>query len=168
MSAWAGYGTVGYLARDLPWTPSLSYRFSGFSGDDPATETYERFDALYSGGLAEWLQGISISKLARPENRLTHRLRLNVAPEPRLNLTLDWFLHRADQLNNIGANPAIAQLSSRDLGQEVQLTGRWAISERLYFLGIGGVAIPGDAIDSAAGGEAEPWTTLQAQIFWTF
>jgi hypothetical protein len=162
MSAWAGYGTVGYLARDLPWTPSLSYRFSGFSGDDPETGTYERFDALYNGGLGEWLQGISISKLVRPENRLTHRLRLNVAPDPRLNLTLDWFLHRADQLNNIGANPAIAQLSSRDLGQELQLAGRWAISDRLYFLGIAGAAFPGRrhqgrrrrrrrAVDDAAG-----------------
>jgi hypothetical protein len=35
MDAWAGYGTLGYLARDLPWTPSLSYRVSGFTGDDP-------------------------------------------------------------------------------------------------------------------------------------
>jgi hypothetical protein len=168
MSAWAGYGTVGYLARDLPWTPSLSYRFSGFSGDDPDTGTYERFDALYNGGLGEWLQGISISKLVRPENRLTHRLRLNVAPDPRLNLTLDWFLHRADQLNNVGANPAIARLSSRDLGQELQLAGRWAISDRLYFLGVVGAAFPGKAIEDAAGGDAEPWTTLQAQLFWNF
>jgi hypothetical protein len=104
----------------------------------------------------------------RPENRLTHRLRLNVAPDPRLNLTLDWFLHRADQLNNIGANPAIAQLSSRDLGQELQLAGRWAISDRLYFLGFAGAAFPGRAIRDAAGGDAEPWTTLQAQLFWNF
>jgi hypothetical protein len=37
MDAWAGYATVGYLARDLPWTPSLSYRVSGFTGDDPST-----------------------------------------------------------------------------------------------------------------------------------
>ncbi len=35
MSAWAGYGTIGYIARELPWTPSISYRYSYFSGDDP-------------------------------------------------------------------------------------------------------------------------------------
>ena len=28
MEAWAGYGTIGYLARQLPWTPSLSYRYA--------------------------------------------------------------------------------------------------------------------------------------------
>lgn len=168
MSAWAGYGTLGYFARDTTWTPSLSYRFSAFSGDDPATERYERFDALYSGGLSEWLQGISLGKVLRPENRFSHRVRFNLTPTERLNLTLDWFLHRADELNNIGANPAIAQLSSPDLGQEISFTGRWAISDRLYFLGLIGVAIPGEAIKSAANGNASPWTTLQAQLFWTF
>jgi hypothetical protein len=66
MDAWAAYATVGYLARDLPWTPSISYRISGFTGDDPSTATYERFDALYSGGLSEWLQCISLGKVLRP------------------------------------------------------------------------------------------------------
>lgn len=168
MDAWAGYATVGYLARDLPWTPSLSYRVSGFTGDDPSTSTYERFDALYSGGLGEWLQGISLGKVLRPENRISHRVRLNVAPNPRLNLTLDYVLHSADELNNIGANPAIAQLSSRDLGQEVQFVTRWAVSDQLYFLGVAAMAFPGDAIRDAAGGDADNWTTLQAQLFWTF
>lgn len=168
MRAWAGYGTAGYLARDLPWSPSLSYRFSAFSGDDPDTATYERFDALYSGGLSEWLQGISLGKVLRPENRQSHRVRLNVAPTERLNLTLDWFLHRADEFNNIGASPAIATLGSRDLGQELQLTSRWAISDRLYLLGAASTAFPGDAIKRAAGGEADRWTTIQAQLFWNF
>lgn len=168
MRASAGYATAGYLARDLPWSPSISYRYSGFTGDDPDTDRYERFDALYSGGLSEWLQGISLGKVLRPENRLSHRVRLNLAPTERLNLTLDWFLHRAHQLNNLGANPAIATLTSRDLGQEVQLAARWAVSDRLYAVGIVSIAFPGDAIRSAAGGTAEPWTTLQAQLFWTF
>lgn len=168
MRAWAGYGTVGYIARERAWTPSLSYRFSAFSGDDPSSSTYERFDSLFSGGLSEWLQGISLGKLIRPENRLSHRVRLNVAPNPRLNLTLDYFLHRADERNNIGANPAIATLASRDLGQEVQFAARWSISDRLFFLGIASVAFPGRAIEVAAGGSADPWTTLQAQLFWSF
>ena len=168
MRAWAGYGTVGYIARDRRWTPSLSYRYSAFSGDDPATATYERFDALFSGGLSEWLQGISMGKLIRPENRLSHRIRLNVTPDPRLNLTLDWFLHRAHEFNNFGANPTLATLASRDLGHEVQFAARWAISDRLFFLGIASVAFPGQAIKVAAGGNADPWTTLQAQLFWSF
>ena len=168
MNAWAAYGTVGYLARDVKWTPSLSYRYSYFSGDDPDTESYERFDSLYSGGLSEWLQGITINKGLSQSNRGTHRVRLNVAPSEQLNLTVDYFLHRADELNNLGGNPALSQLSSHDLGQEIQFVTRWAINRNLYFVGVASHAIPGDAIEDATSGEAEPWTSLQAQLYWNF
>lgn len=168
MDAYAGYATIGYLARDLPWTPSLSLRGSVFSGDDPATATYERFDSLYSGGLSEWLQGVSLGKALTPSNRISQRIRLNVTPNPRLNLTLDAFWHQADRFNNIGGNPALAQLSSKDLGWEVQFTARWALRDDLYFLGVLGRAFPGKAIRDATGGTAKDWTTVQAQLFWSF
>jgi len=168
MSAWAGYGTAGYLARSLPWTPSLSYRYAAFSGDDPETETYERFDPLYSGGLSEWLQGITINKALSQANRRTHRIRFNVAPDEALNLTFDWYLHTADTLNNLGGNPALSILGSRDLGQEFQFTARWAASANVYIQGVASVALPGRAIEEATGGEAKPWTTVQGQLFWHF
>jgi hypothetical protein len=168
MSAWAGYGTIGYLARHLPWTPSLSYRYATFSGDDPNTVRYERFDALYSGGLNEWLQGITINKALANANRETHRIRLNVNPVGNTNITLDWFLHRALQSNNLGGTPAMSQLASRDLGQEWQLVLRTPLSQGLYFVGVASVALPGEAIRAAAGGSAKPWSSLQAQLYWTF
>lgn len=168
MSAWAGYATLGYLARTLPWSPSLSYRYAAFSGDDPTTGRYDRFDALYSGGLNEWLQGISITKASPNANRGTHRIRLNVAPKPGTTVTFDLFLHRAESLTNLGGNPALATLISHDLGQEYQVTLRAPIGDRLYFLGVAGVAVPGTAIRAAAGGTAHDWTTLQAQLFWNF
>lgn len=167
MDAWAGYGTIGYLARDLPWTPSLSYRLAMFSGDNPNTPTYERFDQIYSGGLAEWLQGISFAKVLTQSNKITDRVRLNLVPMQNLNLTFDWFRHRADTLNNLGAQPAISQLSSHDLGQEFQMTARWSINRNFYFQGVAGYAIPGQALKEAAGQPLKPWTTLQAQLFWT-
>ncbi|PSC04084.1 hypothetical protein SLNSH_15885 [Alsobacter soli] len=169
MNAWAGYGTVGYLASGLPWTPSLSYRLSVFTGDDPRTRTFERFDPLYSGGLAEWLQGISTAKALPPANRVSHRLRANVSPFAGLDLTVDWFVHRADRLNNRGANPALAQLRSEDLGQEAQATVRWALNRNLYVLAVAAHAVPGRAIKLAMpDGAAKPWSTLQAQLFWSF
>lgn len=168
MSAWGGYGQVGFLARELPWQPSLSYRYAAFSGDNPATARYERFDTLYSGGLDEWLQGITLGKLLSQSNRAVHRVRLNVSPREGTNLTLDWYLNRAMELNNLGGDPRLSQLTSRDLGQEWQLVLRMPLNERLYFLGVAGLAKPGEAIRSAAGGSASNWTTLQAQLFWTF
>ncbi|MCE2921324.1 MAG: alginate export family protein [Roseomonas sp.] len=168
MSAWAGYSTAGYLARNLPWTPSLSYRYASFSGDNPATSRYERFDTLYSGGLNEWLQGITVNKALNQSNRTTHRVRFNVTPSEATNLTLDWFLHRAEQLNNRGGNPALAQLGSHDLGQEWQFVLRTPLSRGLYFVGVASVALPGEAIRQAAGGATRPWSSLQAQLYWNF
>lgn len=168
MDAWGGYAAIGYITRDLPWSPSLSYRYSARSGDDPTTATYERFDPLYAGGLSEWLEGVSISKALNPANRSTNRIRLNLAPDPRLNLTVDWHLHRALQLNNLGANPALATLSSRDLGQELSVTARYALSRTVFLLGIASVGLPGKAIRAATSGPDEPWTTMQAHLFWTF
>lgn len=168
MSAWGGYAQAGYIARTWPWQPSLSYRYAAFSGDDPATSRYERFDTLYSGGLDEWLQGITMGKLLTQSNRAVHRVRLNVSPWDGTNLTLDWYVNRALERNNLGGNPRLSQLASRDLGQEWQLVLRMPLNERLYFLGVAGLAQPGEAIRSAAGGSASNWTTLQAQFFWTF
>ncbi len=65
MSAWAAYGLVGYQFNALPWTPSISYRYSHASGDNPATSRYERFDPLLSTGLGNWLQGVTFGKLTR-------------------------------------------------------------------------------------------------------
>ena len=168
MNAWAGYGLVGYLARDLPWTPSISYRFSSHSGDDPDTARFERFDPLFSGGLGEWLQGISINKVLNAGNRQAHRIRANVAPNPKLNLTFDMFFLRANELNNRGGNRALTDLASRDLGREFQFAARWAISPRVYFLGIAAHAEPGKAIRAVTSEPARPWTTLQAQFFFNF
>jgi hypothetical protein len=169
MEAWGWYGTVGYLAATLPWTPSVSYRFASLDGDDPQTERYERFDSLFSGGLNEWLQGITINKVLTNSNRDTHRVRFNVSPKPGLNLTLDLFHHRAKEFNNRGGNPALAELRSLDLGSEVQLVSRWAISRRLYFVGVLSHAIPGEAIKLASnGGPVKGWTTVQAQFYWNF
>lgn len=168
MNAWAGYALIGYLARQLPWTPSISYRFSSHTGDDPRTTRFERFDPLFTGGLGEWLQGISFNKVLNASNRTAHRIRTNVSPNPRLNLTFDVFSLRADELNNRGGNPALAQLSSRDLGREFQFVARWAVSPRIYVIGVASHAVPGRAIRNVTPERARPWDTLQAQLFFNF
>ncbi len=168
MRAEAGYATLGVIARNWPWSPSISYRYASFSGDDPATTQLERFDPLFSGGLGEWLQGISINKALNQANRETHRIRTNVSPKPGLNFTLDYFSHRANDRNNIGAIPAISQLTSRDLGDEWQFVTRWPIAPRLYFVGVVSHANPGRAIRNASTEPLEPWTTFQTQFYFNF
>ncbi len=164
LSAWAGYGTLGYIARNRPWTPSLSYRLASFSGDDPDTKTYERYDPLLNTGLGIWLQGISFGKLTANSNLATHRVQLNMAPVEALNVTFDYHKLTAPELNNAGGNPALASLTSHDLGQEFTLSGRWAINRNLYLQAIASLAMPGEALRDI--GADENWTTLQLSLYW--
>lgn len=165
MSAYAGYGLIGYQASTLPWSPSLSYRYSHASGDRQESASYNRFDPLLSTGLGNWLQGISFGKLTSNSNLAVHRLQFNVTPNPALNLTFDWHLLRAPELNNSGSNPALSRLASHDLGQEFTLTARWSINRNLYLQTIGSVAVPGSALRAI--GADKTWTTLQASLYWS-
>lgn len=165
MSAWAGYGTLGYIARKAQWSPSISYRYAVFSGDDPDTKTYERFDSLLSTGLGIWLQGISFGKLFANSNLATQRVQLNVVPMEELNVTFDYHKLSAPQLNNLGSNPALSMLQSHDIGQEFTLSGRWGINRNLYLQGIASYALPGEALRDI--GADKPWTTLQLSLYWS-
>jgi hypothetical protein len=165
VSAWAGYGSLGYIARTAGWSPSLSYRYAMFSGDDPDTVTFERFDAPLSTGMGIWLQGISFGKLFSNSNLITHRVQLNVVPVETLNVTFEWHRLVADQLNNLGATPAIATLQSTDIGNEVTLTGRWAINRKLYLQGVISAAMPGRALTDI--GADRTWSTVQLSLYWS-
>lgn len=165
MSAYAAYGLIGYQAAHLPWSPSLSYRLSYASGDDPGSASYNRFDPLLSTGLGNWLQGISFGKLTSNSNLSVHRLQVNVVPMPMLNVTFDWHILRAPERNNLGANPALSTLTSSDIGQEFTLTGRWALNRNLFLQTIGSVAVPGKALRNL--GATRNWTTLQASLYWS-
>jgi hypothetical protein len=165
MSAQAGYVWFGYELQQFGWRPALSYRWSKFSGDDPATETFERFDPLFSGGLGNFLPGIVFSKAYKNANLVTNRATLSVKPNPSLELVLDYFHHRADELNNLGGIGPLQTLASRDIGQEVTLTAYHYIGTHLFVQGIASVGMPGEALDAALGGDADNWYTLQLALY---
>lgn len=164
VSAWAGYGTIGYIARQAKWTPSLSYRYAVFSGDDPDTESFERWDPLLSTGLGIWLQGISFGKIVSNSNLATHRIQLNVVPLETLNLTFDYHKLTVPETDDVSSNRVPGALGSSDLGQEFTLSARWAMNRNLYLQGIASYAMPGEALRDI--GADENWSTLQLSLYW--
>jgi len=133
------------------------YRYASFSGDDPATARREAFDAPLSSGLDEWVQGVNFKKVVTNSNLNTHRLRLNLVQSPTLNYTIDWFHLAAEE-------PLAGGL--RDYGTEIDVAVRWAVTKRLFFLGVAGVAWPEEIIRAQTQGQAKRWTTVQASLFW--
>ncbi len=164
MDAEAAYAWVGYNAKNVPGKPGIAYRYAHFSGDNPATSTYERFDPLQSGGLGDWLQGISMAKVVQNTNLNTHNVNLRYWPSQTTELSLDYFKLEADQLNNLGGTRPLATLTSRDLGQEVTLTSRTYLNDHVFLLGVASVAFPGEGVRAALG-SANPWITVQGSLF---
>jgi hypothetical protein len=168
MSAQGGYFWLGYTAEEISWKPSISYRFAGFSGDDPTTSTYGRFDPLQAGGLGDWLQGINLGKIYNNSNTFSHRITLQAQPTDSLSLSLEYYYRFADELNNLGGTPALSTLNSRYIGQEFLLTSRYFLSNNFMLQGVGAIAFPGSAIREAANNDTSPWVTLQLSLFMFF
>lgn len=168
MAAQGGYVWVGYTAAEVSWRPTLSYRFAGFSGDNPDTATYERFDPLQASGLTDWLQGVNLGKVYNNSNGFSHRVSLKLHPSRQLQLSLDYYYRFADQLNNLGGNPALSRLESTDIGHELLLIGRYTLAQNFLLQAVGAVGFPGQAIRQAVGGSADPWVTLQLSLFMFF
>ena len=168
MAAQAGYVAAGYAINDLKLRPQIRYRFAGFSGDNPETVTYERFDSLRGGGLGDWLQGINLAKVYGNSNLFSHWLELVLNPSRTLQFSLNYFVLYADQLNNLGARPALSQLASRDIGQELMLVTRWSATPNLFVLGVTSLAFPGSAIQGAVSAPTHPWLTFQVSLFLGF
>ena len=161
MRAYAYALWPGYRADHLPWKPGISYRFTSFSGDDPATATYERYDPLFSGGQNNYVPGMLLSSVLLNANLRSQRLSLTANPSDQIGLTLEYSIHRANSTNNAGAIGPLQQLTSKDLAQEVDLFCNVYVGKSLYVQGVLAAAIPGAAIKEAVGGSAKNWYAAQ-------
>ncbi len=164
MRARAWTGEAGWVLASAPWSPTLSYRYASFSGDDPATSRFERWDPLLSGGNGEtWVQGINHFKVFQNSNLETHRIQARLRPAAQLELIPQLWVFRADSTTNIGGNPALSTLSSKDLGTEANLTVRYVLSRRTLLQGHVAATFAGRAVEDALGTSSGRW--LSAMMF---
>ncbi|MGL5773504.1 MAG: alginate export family protein, partial [Bacteroidales bacterium] len=168
MKAWAYYAEAGWQFKQAYGSPNISYRFAYFSGDDPDTKTYERWDALYTGGNGEqWVQGSNMYKIFQNSNELTHRIQAVFNPAKKLQLVGQFWVFLADQYNNIGGNPALSTLSSKFLGTEYNLTLKYFISRHWYFHFNTAYTVPGKGIRNNVA-DTKDWFSLMGFIRYSF
>ena len=168
MSAYAFALWPGYRAESLPWKPGLSYRYTLFSGDDPATAKYERYDPLLSGGQNNYVPGMLLSSVLLNSNMRGHRVALTANPTEQVGLTLEYSTYRAIEYNNRGAIGPLQQLSSKDLAQELDLFCGIYASKNLYVQAVLAAAFPGAAIRDAVGGSTRNWYAAQLSLYLAF
>ena len=166
MSANGGGAWVGYAASQVPWKPSVFYRWSWFGGDDPETPAYERFDPLLGGVQRAWLQGLVMVKMMNNANLVTHRVEVSVKPRRGMDLALDMYFFRAQQGNNRGGSARPFQsFTSLDLGYEISPTLQWSITPNVYIQALVSTKVPGAGMAGQLTGPAKTWTTFQLAVY---
>lgn len=162
MKAYAWYLRLGWNFARTSGKPALSYRFAYFSGDNPDTYTYERWDALYTGGTGEqWIQGSNMYKVVQNSNEITHLLQLVYTPVPKLQTVTQLWAFFAPQRNNLGGNPGLSTLESNYYGTELNLTVKYFHSRRWYFHLNTAITFPDNAVRDIVPG-SKSWFCLMA------
>lgn len=147
----------GWSFPSVAWWPSMTYRFSRASGDDPDTAAYERWDLLYSGDdIDTWVQGQLMKNIQYNSNVRVHRILARASPSPRWLLTGAASSYYADNLNNVGG--VISTLAGRHLGQEILLVAEHFRSRQVYWRFTAASLWPGNGVEAALPEPAtKPW-----------
>ncbi len=168
MSADAFGGWVGYTFTDASWKPGVLYRYAVFTGDDPTTGAYERFDSLTGGVQRDWAQGMDMIKIVTNRNLRTHRIEVSVKPLQGLDVSVDYYYFTADTLNNLGGQRAVATYGDEYLGQEITPTLQWMVNRNLYVQSLVSIVIPGRGLEDVLPEPARTWKTFQLSFYWFF
>ncbi|MCZ8230471.1 hypothetical protein [Flavobacterium sp.] len=167
MSAFAGYGEIGWSFAKAKASPTFIYRFSYFSGDDPTTKTFERWDPLLTGGNGEdWVLGANHFKIVQNSNLIAHKIQASLRVSKKVELVPQYFYFLAANNNNVGGNPALSYMPQKEYGQEVNLTWKYFHSRKWYFHGHFAQTIPGAGVKEALGGDAKSW--FSAMLFFRY
>lgn len=172
LQAWAGRVQVGYTFADRPWSPTLTYSYQTFSGDDPDTPRLERFDPLYyEGSPSAWATGSKSSMVFINSNVQAHGLALSVRPTQRDTLTFRYAHIRANELRSPiqfgqatrfdttgGTANLLAGVSNAHLADDFFLEYNRVINRNTFLTAGVSVSIPGAGIRSLFPGDDPIWS----------
>ncbi len=150
-NAYAFYVEPAYSFSWLPWTPTIAYRFSYFSGDsDPNDNNRKDFDPLFYEGdrsWGTWTQGEIVGNyLLFNSNEIAQMVRLSANPTDAVEIGALYFHFDLAEKNYFGT-----PVDNRDFADEVNLYTDWTINDHVSVGAVYGVAWPGDAAKEAFG-----------------
>lgn len=165
-NAWYVGGGVNLLNHS--WMPKIYYRYAFMQGDDGNSRKYTLFDHVLSGGLAEWVQGVTMIKLFGRGNMITHKFMVQLHPSKRVDVVASYHHFRADKLNNPGGPNGLTVLKNKHLGDEITMQTDWNINSHFMLMGIVSWAIPGRGVKEALPKPIKVWSTYELSCFMFF
>ncbi|MGL4613542.1 MAG: hypothetical protein ACRCVV_06515, partial [Shewanella sp.] len=107
-------------------------------------------------------------KVVQTSNVIAHRFMGRLFISPQLELTPQFWLFQADELNNLGGAQALSQFASKELGQELNVTARYVVSANLIFVFSAAYTIPGEAIREALNDDYHHWLSASTLMIARF
>lgn len=160
----------GYWAQSLPFAPRFKYQYARFSGDNPSTSTYERFDPLFWGnGLDNWWFGGNGAYAWLNSNIRAHRFIVDAYASQRDILQFQFVRTSADQLNSsiqygqgaiFSGGAIVVGVPAAHLADEYYFQYARVFTPSLVGIAFVSRSIPGDGLKAAAPQGAKPWTTI--------
>jgi hypothetical protein len=146
-NAWTLHGA--YELSKVAWTPTLTYRYAFFQGDDPATTSNEAFDPLFLGfyDWGYWWQGeIAGEYFLSNSNLKSHMVRAHVVPNSSVSGGLMFFQFDFDEPTSVGP-----EVTATDAAFEVDLYVDWKMNSNFTVSVVGAYADPGKAVQQSTG-----------------
>lgn len=160
----------GYWAQSLPFAPRFRYHHARFSGDNPSTSVYERFDPMFWGnGLDNWWFGANGSYAWLNSNVRTHRFIVDAYASQRDILQFQFVRTSADQLSSpiqygqgaiFSGATLLVGVPTAHLADEYYVQYARVFSPSLVGIAFLSRSIPGDGLKAVAPQGARPWTTF--------
>lgn len=165
MRAFGYSGEIGHAFSSLPLKPTLGYAFRYFSGDDPNTSRFEKFDPLYYEGSPQlWSAGSNGSLAFLNSNLLMHRVSLALTVSPRDFVNFYYWHVRADRVNSplqfgqsgriavVGGEPRLlVGVPSSHLSDDFYADYTRAITQNIFLTTGVGISIPGSGLQAISG-----------------
>ena len=146
-NAWTLLGA--YELSSVRWTPTLSYRYAFFQGDDPATPADEAFDPLFTGfsDWGSWWQGeIAGEYFLSNSNLASHQVRAHFDPSDSVGTGVIVYDFRLDQPASYGPD-----VTDTHVAVETDLYVDWKLNRNVTLSFVGAIASPGHAVEQLTG-----------------
>jgi hypothetical protein len=138
---------AAYEFSDAAWSPTFSYRYAFFQGDDPDTAANEAFDPLLPGfyDWGSWWQGEIAGEYAfANSNLISHMIRAHVAPNDAVSGGLMLFDFTLDQPTTFAPG-----VTASDLAFEADVYVDWQINDNFMASFVAAFANPRAAVQQA-------------------
>lgn len=164
VDAYGYYVEAGWTFSNLPWTPTLSYRYAFFSGDDVDTDEYEGFDPMFYGFLRGWgthfMGEVTGEYYLFNNNQHVQMVHLNVVPTEKLSLGAIYYNFTLDKASAWG-------VTSDEFSDEVNLYADYALNDNVWLSGVFACAFPGEGAEQAYGDD-QAMMIVEAYVTFTF